>query len=261
MAEQIIEVEADSLEDARTQLKARIPVGFHLLSEKIISDGKTLTVKVIADTRQDAFVKAEGQIPPGATVLEKRELISSEQKVIVEAFDEENARREAVQKARSEFGGNATVKSVKLIQEGKKGFLGIGKQPHQYEAELLHDKAAVQITYKIKVRISAKIDGKSVTTSPGSYHCSRCKKKLEEIGIPPNIQLMREITPMFKSVVVARDENVTDEIREDPYVYRGFFCRACKKVFCPSCSHMQGEICPECGQKQLMPAYRPLLKG
>jgi hypothetical protein len=79
---------------------------------------------------------------------------------------------------------------------------------------------------------------------------------LEEIGIPPQIQMLQ----MYKQVVNIGSREVPEEIKNDPYLYRGFFCPNCNKAFCPQCSHMQGEICPECGQSGLMPAYRPLLK-
>jgi DNA-directed RNA polymerase subunit RPC12/RpoP len=94
-------------------------------------------------------------------------------------------------------------------------------------------------------------------TQSGNYRCSNCNKELEEIGIPPQIQFIQQ----YRQVINIGSEQVPEEIKNDPYLYRGFFCRACKKVFCPSCSHMQGEVCPRCGQRQLMPAYRPLLKG
>lgn len=89
-----------------------------------------------------------------------------------------------------------------------------------------------------------------------SYNCSRCGKTLEEIGVPPQIQMVQ----LYQQVVNIGSEAVPEEIKKDPFVYRGFFCPACKKAFCPTCCHMQGEICPQCNQKKLMPAYRPLLK-
>jgi hypothetical protein len=90
-----------------------------------------------------------------------------------------------------------------------------------------------------------------------AYCCSRCKIVLEAIGIPLEIQMLQ----MYKQVVNIGSAEVPEEIKNDPYVYRGFFCPNCRKAFCPQCSHMQGEICPECRQRGLMPAYRPLLRN
>jgi hypothetical protein len=64
---------------------------------------------------------------------------------------------------------------------------------------------------------------------------------------------------MYGQVVNTGSEQVPDQVKSDPYLYRGLYCRACNRVFCPSCSNMQGEVCPGCGGRQLMPAYRPLL--
>lgn len=88
-----------------------------------------------------------------------------------------------------------------------------------------------------------------------TYRCSKCNKVLEEIGIPPQIQMLQ----MYKQVVNIGATEVPEEIKNDPYLYKGFFCPNCNKAFCPQCSHLQSEICPECGQRGLMPAYRPLL--
>jgi len=89
-----------------------------------------------------------------------------------------------------------------------------------------------------------------------TYSCNKCGQGLEEIGIPAHIQAVQ----MYGSVVNV-GAPVPQEIKQDPFLYRGFFCPACKKAFCPTCSNKQGEICPQCNQKTLMPAYRPLLKS
>lgn len=88
------------------------------------------------------------------------------------------------------------------------------------------------------------------------YHCGQCGKTLEEIGIPPGVQLAQQ----YQNVVNVGSGSVPEEVRKDPFLYRGFFCTACKKAFCPTCCQMQGEICPQCKQKTLMPAYRPFLR-
>jgi DNA-directed RNA polymerase subunit RPC12/RpoP len=85
-----------------------------------------------------------------------------------------------------------------------------------------------------------------------TYTCSKCGKELGEGSINPQIQRLKQagITSMagFPPIVI-----------NDPYLYRGTYCTRCNKAFCPDCSHMQMQICPECGQKSLMGAYRPLL--
>lgn len=88
------------------------------------------------------------------------------------------------------------------------------------------------------------------------YNCGQCGKTLEEIGIPPGVQLAQQ----YQNVVNIGSGSVPEEVKKDPFLYRGFFCTACKKALCPTCCQMQGEICPQCKQRKLMPAYRPLLR-
>ena len=48
--EKTIEIEADSLQEARNQVKSSIPKDLYLLSEKVISDGRSIIARGIADT-------------------------------------------------------------------------------------------------------------------------------------------------------------------------------------------------------------------
>jgi hypothetical protein len=155
MTERTIEVEANSLEEARQQLISQIPEGLHLLSEKVLLDGKLRTLKATADTTEKAFVRAQSQIPHDVEIIEKKELTAAVRNVItVEAFDERNA--EILDKRAYQPSKVVTVKSVKLAIRGSKGLFGIGKKPHQYEVEVLQ-QAVVEITYKTKAKISARI--------------------------------------------------------------------------------------------------------
>jgi hypothetical protein len=157
MAEKTIEVEAESLEEAREQVKSQIPEGLSLLSEQVISDGKPKTVKAFADTTEVAFAEAQSAMPSEAKVIERKEITVPEQKVItVEAFDEQSAETQAKLKAQKQFGEAVIVKRLKLTVTGKKGFLGIGGTPNQYEAEILQ-QATVEITYETKAKISVKV--------------------------------------------------------------------------------------------------------
>lgn len=90
-----------------------------------------------------------------------------------------------------------------------------------------------------------------------SFRCSLCRAELEEIGVPSQIQALQSVSKLYGSVI--NTGPLPQEIKDDPFLYRGFFCGACKKAFCPSCSNMQGEVCVSCGDTGLMPAYRPLL--
>jgi hypothetical protein len=114
-------------------------------------------VEAIAETSEAAFAEAQTKLPHNAEVLEKKVITSPKRKTItVEAFDEQIAMAISRLQANSLFGNSGIVKSMKLIVGGSKGFLGIGKKPHRYEAELLQ-QAKVEITYRPKVKIAVKI--------------------------------------------------------------------------------------------------------
>lgn len=150
---QIIDVEADSLEEARNEVMSQTPAGLQLLSETIISDGKPGSFNGVAETIEAAFAKVQSEIPDDAFDLEKKELIAPARKVItVEAFDEDSATMEA----NRQIPENAVIESLKLTNSGRKGFLGIGKKPNIYEAEVFQH-AMVEIAYKQKAKITARV--------------------------------------------------------------------------------------------------------
>ena len=146
---QSIEVEADSLLEARKQIRSRIPENFEILSEKILSDGKIESARAVADTTEAAYEEALSKLPPEVEVVERKELVAAHQKnMIIEAFDEENARAQIGRK----IGKNAKVVNAKLLKSGKKGFFGMGKKPNSYEFQVFQ-QAAVEIKYKKKAKI------------------------------------------------------------------------------------------------------------
>lgn len=159
MTEKIIEIEAETLEEAREQIKSQIPESLRLLSEQVISDGKPKTVKAVGDTTEMAFAKAKSEVPANAVITEKKEVASPVQKTMtVEAFDEQSART----KLESQIGNTAVIKAIKLAMAGKKGFLGIGNKPNRYEADVFQ-QAVVEITHKTKAKICAEVGEKKST--------------------------------------------------------------------------------------------------
>lgn len=157
MAERIMEVEADSLEEARKKAEAQVPEDLRIVSEEILSDGKPKSMVGVADTTELAFAKAQNEIPTTADVIERKVLTAPTQKLIlVEAFDEQNARSIAREQSRSQLGDVAIVQSVTLATAGKKGFLGISKKPNQYKVNISR-QAVVEVSYKTKAKISVKM--------------------------------------------------------------------------------------------------------
>ncbi len=195
--EQIIEIEADSLEEAREQMKSLTPEGFHLLSEQIIWDGKPQTVQISADTIVAAFAKAETLIPVGAEILEKKELSAPEQKVIrVEAEDEDGIEMSA--KRTYQIRG-AKFKNIRLITPGSKGLLGLGKKANLYEVEV-HRTAVVSISYRTKAKISAKI-GEKKEEAKGSSTSSKLAYLLIMGQGPKPADELRYVQQVVRSLV------------------------------------------------------------
>ena len=146
------EVEAASLEEARDRVQSQMPKGHSLLSETIISDGHPKTARGVAGTVEKAFTNAHGKIPLDVVVLEQKVLTNPEVRLVkVEGF-EENSARQQIERGLS---SSSTLKSFKLLAPGKKGFLGIGRKPDQYDATVFQ-LAVVEIRYKQKAKISGK---------------------------------------------------------------------------------------------------------
>ena len=151
--ENIVEVEADSLEEARKRIKAVIPTGLHLLSEEVISDGTPQTIKAFAETVEKAFAKAEEKIPADAhSIVRKETNVPGQGTLMVDAFDEQDAKSQVT----NQLGDSAVTESIRLVTPGKTGFLGIGRKPDQYEVTCFQ-QAVVEVTYQQRVKISARI--------------------------------------------------------------------------------------------------------
>ena len=181
MPERIVEIDAETLDVAREQLKEQLAEGARVVSERIISDGKAMTVKYSAETTEAAFAKADAEIPGTAEVLERKELSAPLRKLAtVHAFDEQGAKTRLA----GEASGPITIGAVRLAAAGTSGFFGIGRRPNQYEIEVFH-LAQVEVVYRPKARISAtvmepcphewaRVMSTSGTTLSVVTQCKRC---------------------------------------------------------------------------------------
>lgn len=246
MSEYTVEIEAETLQEAKEQLKSQIPKGFYLLSEQVISDGNPRTVEAAADTTEAAFAKAQSQVPANAIIIEKKELCAPEHHSIrVLAFDERNAESEAKRQAAMKFGHATAVTGINLMVTGKSGFLGIGRTPNQYQARVFQ-YALVAITYREKARIHAKIGEQTedrticgdelkelrdlLRQQKGVLHCLQCGSavQIDLKSIESEIRRRRELqtaASLGKNVVLFA-----------PDISRGTVCKNCKGVVCGKCS-------------------------
>jgi hypothetical protein len=148
-----LEIEGDTLEQAKERVKSQIPDGFHVLAQVVLRDERPTTAQGVADSIVAAFAEAEAKIPVGAVILERKEVtLPGRRSRIIEAADSFAANRQL----RDQVQYQARILSIKLSAPGKRGFLGLGKRLSRYEAELDH-KAVVEITYKAKAKISVDI--------------------------------------------------------------------------------------------------------
>lgn len=149
MKQETYKITADSLQAARDQARARIPEGFHLLSERVLSDGRPVTLTESAEKSESAFAAARAAVPAGAHIVAEKEVHGPEQVTLrLSAESEASARRQAESKTDK----TSVLQTVSLTIPGKKGFLGIGRTPNQYDIHILK-KAVVEVTHKTDAKI------------------------------------------------------------------------------------------------------------
>lgn len=165
MARQVIDAEADTLEEAKKLALNQMPDGFHQISEKVISDGKQEIARVSAETADRALEDAKKRIPSNATIL-REEITSPPQHeiLLIEAKDESLAK--------AQISKSLIIKSLSIVLEGRRGFLGLGAKPNRYEVGVVNP-AKVEVVFKRKARVQLKIsDGKV----PSKGYCQMCGK-------------------------------------------------------------------------------------
>ena len=156
MIEMAVVSAGDSLEEAKAALTALLPVGCSILSEQVISDGATRTVRTKgATTAAAAAPNARCQTEPrslkgkrcpgqsGADLCRWRLL----------------TRRAPGGWPESKKADTALIADIRLVGQARKGFLGIGNRLNQYQVEIVVAPAIVEVTYRTKARISVTVAG------------------------------------------------------------------------------------------------------
>lgn len=146
MKERVIEIKANSVEEARNRLQLEEVI---VLEETILCQGKVEIIEAVANSVEEAFIKAKSKVPVGAkTESEKIKVPSQRIMLQVEADNEEGAGKGKAQ----------MITSVSLVKKGKKGFFGFGKTPNVYEVAI-SQQAVVELTFREKAVIRAKVRG------------------------------------------------------------------------------------------------------
>ena len=207
MAKRIIEVDADSLEEARKKAESQVPEDLQIISEEILSDGKPRCITGIADTIEAAFEEAESKLPAAVESIDRKQLNAPVKKVtIVEATDEQTARAQVEQSISS----SARIESTKLKEIGKKGFLGMGKKPNTYEVQVF-ERAVVEIKYKKKAKIRVELH-----ESPEFWFQKLEKKDYHALT---NLKIIKKNDPRFSGKLYDKgyDLYLTPLEFENPY--------------------------------------------
>jgi len=146
-----IVVEGVSVDEALNQVQSGSPEGYELLQTEILSDARADTITCSAPTTEAAFGKARHKVPKGASLTEETEVSQpGSETVTVEAPDESAARAQVEGQVKD----GTKIQFLKLESEGKSGFLGIGKKPRLYRAQLFHP-AVVRVSYQVRAKVSA----------------------------------------------------------------------------------------------------------
>jgi hypothetical protein len=147
-----IEVEADTLEQAKEALQLQMPEGTHLIKQNIISTGIAV-ISASGDTEEEALADVQARLPPNTVIVEKRlRSTFGRDTVIWRAFNEEEAKSHIRQLCSDSW----RVSRFWMAETGNKGILGIGKSPNVYKAEMVRP-GRIEISYRTKAKISAEI--------------------------------------------------------------------------------------------------------
>jgi DNA-directed RNA polymerase subunit RPC12/RpoP len=139
-----------TLEEARSQARAKAPEGFSVLQESVDSPGTPVIVRGLGPTSKAALAAAKHKAPEGwRTVTGKQIAKALTRTIFLTASDEADAGSQA----RASLGRNSSIAHLKLLTAGKRGFLGMGRTPNQYEVGI-RELAEVELTFTVAAKVS-----------------------------------------------------------------------------------------------------------
>ena len=159
---QKIKIIASTLDEAKLKIDKSIPDGFILSSEEIVCDGKSNEILIHAHSIDTALRIAKEKIPIDSKIIDTKIVKKGVEKVIaIDAWSEDDAWCVTDDKIKSQkgFSDKYLVLNINLVDEGSKGFWGIGKERNKYNVtykfqdEILIEyqpPAIINITCKLK---------------------------------------------------------------------------------------------------------------
>ncbi|RPI24282.1 MAG: hypothetical protein EHM61_17550 [Acidobacteria bacterium] len=143
--------EAESVDQAISKIQAEAPAGYEILQTEVLAEAKEDTITCSAGTTESAFSKARHKVPKGANLTDQTELRQAGSETLtVDAADEAAARAQVERQIEE----GTKIQFVKLESAGSNGFLGFGKKPNRYKAQVFHP-ALVRIGYRVTAKVSA----------------------------------------------------------------------------------------------------------
>ncbi len=144
-----ITIEANSVEDAREKATSQLSKGLKISTELVVTAGIPIYISAIGQTVDETSAELQKRIPPGAEVI-GREVLQQpgERSMAIAAFDDESAKQLA-ERAIQDY---EDIKTIEIVEEGRKGFLGFGKKPGLYQVRVLQ-KSKVGMTYREKAKV------------------------------------------------------------------------------------------------------------
>lgn len=146
MSERTINVEAETLGEAKSKVCEDKLI---VLDECILCHGKVETIEAVADTVEEAFIRAQSRMPAGAkTEAQKVKVAPKRVTLQVQGDNEESAG-----KGRAEV-----IASLSLLKKGRKGIWGFGKTPNVYEV-VISQQAVVELRFREQVKLRVRVRG------------------------------------------------------------------------------------------------------
>lgn len=243
-----VEVEAPSLEDAMKQIEGQVGEGQRVITHTILADGKVHTARGGAESIDEAFEDAQKRVPAGAEEVDRTvATFPGVRYVEVVAFDEAAART----LAHGQLQRTEAVRTVEQTEPGAKGFLGLGKKPNRYRAEI-RQQALVDISYRQQARVSAvigepgrtsaevaKLDKAEAAGEPVELRCEQCGRGIRALPKPVSPDVVMVMTPEV-AMIAAR------------------YCEKCNIIVCGRCVgvgsadsglSVGGRKCPRCWEE------------
>jgi hypothetical protein len=145
--------DGDTVDAARRALADQVRSGRQIILEEIVSAGGDERQSAYGATLEEATLEAKKKVPAGAQELRTSdERLPSTRTVRVQSFGEDEARSEVLKTIKA----GDEIESSRLVGEGRKGFLGVGRSPSDYEVAIRRN-AKVEVTYRPLAKVEATV--------------------------------------------------------------------------------------------------------